>query len=197
MAAYQKIASQWKAIRDRAPMTQCILDLAKSLPPQADVLDVGCGTGYPIAAWFANHGFTVTGIDVTAAMIAYATALALPKATFIHTDILRFHTEKTFDAIIAYDVLFHLAIDQQLPALTHLSGMLKPGGYLLFTHGKKTGEISGKMFEETFYYSSLNTTDYVNHAKSLGLTVSTLIENYQDPTTGDRDLLMVLHRHKS
>jgi 2-polyprenyl-3-methyl-5-hydroxy-6-metoxy-1,4-benzoquinol methylase len=190
--AYQKMASKWKEVRDSLSMPNCVIDFAKEIPSGGQILDVGCGTGYPIASWFANHGYHVTGIDFVSNMIEYANQLNLNNAEFILSDLINFHPNKKFDGIVAFDVLFHLSIEQQLPALTHLASLLKPNGSILFTHGKKMGEITGKMFDETFYYSSLKTSDYVKHAKSLGLSVTTLIEDYKEPTVGERDLLMVL-----
>lgn len=190
--AYQKIASQWKQARDSHVMPTCVIDFAKNIVPQGQILDVGCGTGYPIASWFDNHGFFVTGIDAVKNMIDYANQLKLANATFVLTDLFKYQTHEKFDGIVAFDVLFHLLPEQQLPALTKLAGMLKPNGSILFTHGKINGEITGTMFNETFYYSSLHTTEYVKHALYLGLKATTLIENYKDPTVGDRDLLMIL-----
>jgi 2-polyprenyl-3-methyl-5-hydroxy-6-metoxy-1,4-benzoquinol methylase len=190
--SYQTIASHWKQVRDAHAMPNCIIDFAKDITPKAHILDVGCGTGYPIASWFAKRGFHVTGIDAVEAMIDYAKALNLPNASFILTDLMDYRPQQTFDAIVAFDVLFHLKPEQQLPALSHLAKMLNPKGSILFTHGNRQGEIDGKMFNETFYYSSLNTRDYVQNAESLGFVVTTLIENYVESTVGDRDLLMII-----
>lgn len=194
--AYQNIASKWKEVRDSLSMPNCVIDFAKGIPSGGQILDVGCGTGYPIAAWFVEHGYNVTGIDVVKNMIDYAKQLKLQNAKFFHSDLLDYQTSEKFDGIVAFDVLFHLSIEQQLPALTRLVKMLKPNGSILFTHGKINGEITGKMFDETFYYSSLKTSEYVKHAESLGLNVTTLIEDYEEPTVGDRNLLMVLTRSK-
>lgn len=192
--AYRKIASKWKQTRDGLPIANCVIEFAKNVPVHGHVLDVGCGTGYPISAWFATRGYQVTGIDAVDQMIDYAKKLNLPNTKFILTDLLNFHPHEAFDAIVAFDVLFHLPLEQQIPALRHLAKMVKPNGSMLFTHGNKRGEITGTMFNETFYYSSLNTSEYVNQATDLGFVVTTLVENYVEPTVGDRDLLMVIKR---
>ena len=49
-APYDKIAESWSACRDRSPINPCIADFAARLPEGAHVLDVGCGTGSPVAA---------------------------------------------------------------------------------------------------------------------------------------------------
>ena len=38
------------------------------------VLDLGCGAGEPIARWFMSEGFSVTGVDFSAAMLGIARA---------------------------------------------------------------------------------------------------------------------------
>jgi SAM-dependent methyltransferase len=40
--------------------------------PGSRILDLGCGTGVPIARYLIDHGFRVTGVDSSAAMLALA-----------------------------------------------------------------------------------------------------------------------------
>jgi len=35
------------------------------LPPEGTILDIGCGTGEPIAKYFIEKGYKVTGIDAS------------------------------------------------------------------------------------------------------------------------------------
>lgn len=46
-------------------INQCIVDFANNLSPNSRVLDIGCGTGYPIALYLSKQGFQVTGIDIS------------------------------------------------------------------------------------------------------------------------------------
>ena len=138
----------------------------------------------------------MTGIDVAEGMLAYAKELALPGATFLHADVQTWQTSQTYDAIIAFDSLFHLPMASQIPVLTKLCQWLNPGGILLFTHGKKTGEITGAIFGTLFSYSSLDQNDYQNLLRSKGLSLLRVEAPYQHPSTGSRDLLMVAKKHK-
>lgn len=191
---YNTIANQWHKTRTNHSINQCIVDIVPLIKPQGHILDVGCGTGYPIAAYLIDQGFTVTGIDVSEGMLAYSTQLALPRATFLHADIQSWQSSLTYDAIIAFDSLFHLPITSQVPVLTKLCKWLNPGGVLLFTHGKKTGEITGEMFGTLFSYSSLDQNDYQNLLSSHGLSLLRIDAPYQHPSTGSRDLLMVARK---
>lgn len=42
----------------------------KCLPPSAAVLDIGCGSGVPIARALVSDGFTVWGIDASPSLVA-------------------------------------------------------------------------------------------------------------------------------
>lgn len=188
---YNTIAKQWQDIRTKHDINQCIVDVIPFIKSQGHVLDVGCGTGYPIASYLIKQGFTLTGIDVAEEMLAFAKQLNLPNATFLHEDIQTWMSPGTYDAIIAFDSLFHLPMASQVPVLTKLCQWLNPGGILLFTHGKKMGEITGDMFGTTFSYASLDQVDYQHLLTSQGLSLLRVEAPYQHPSTGSRDLLIV------
>ena len=54
----------------------CSSDLIlEDLPPKAKVLDVGCGTGNPIAKHIVACGFRVVGVDQSKEMLKIAAVL--------------------------------------------------------------------------------------------------------------------------
>lgn len=189
--SYNMIAKQWHDFRLTSKPNQVIVDLAQRIKPRGSILDVGCGTGYPNADYLAKQGFSVTGIDVSDNMIRIAQSLKLVNATFEVQDILTYKTDKKFDAVIAFDSLFHLDLAQQIPALTLLANLVHLDGYFLMTNGKRQGETTGEMFGESFYYSSLDKTTYHQHLQQLGFTMVTSIEDYKEATTGTRDFLLI------
>ncbi|MFZ9704170.1 MAG: class I SAM-dependent methyltransferase, partial [Bacilli bacterium] len=115
---YNTIAKQWQDVRNKHIINQCIVDVVPFIKPKGHVLDVGCGTGYPIASYLVQQGFTLTGIDVAEEMLVFAKQLHLPNVTFLHEDIQTWISPITYDAIIAFDSLFHLPMASQVPVLT-------------------------------------------------------------------------------
>ena len=111
--SYNQICDAWDAFRKSTPVNPCIASFAERLPSGASVLDVGCGTGYPVDAYLAEKGFRVIGIDVSEKMIEKARAQRLRGSAFFRADILNFQPARTYDAVIAMDSLWHIAHDRQ------------------------------------------------------------------------------------
>ncbi len=112
------------------------------LSPGDSVLDVACGTGRH-AVELASRGYQVTGIDISAGMLAQAKAKADAAGVsveFIKGDATAFSFDKKFDAAIclcegAFGLLSPAddAIAQPLAILENISNSLKPGAKSLFT----------------------------------------------------------------
>ena len=88
--------------------TDFILDLALEAGTEVrDVLDLGCGTGNSSAP-FVERALSVTGVDLSAAMLAVA-RYKLPTATFIEGDFTTFELGRTFDLVVSvFDSLNNL-----------------------------------------------------------------------------------------
>src|SRR5262245_41485292 len=86
------------------------------LTPGCRVLDLCCGTGQ-IAAGLIEHGFQVTGIDGSEAMLKFARENA-PQAQFVHADARSFDLPKEYEAVLsAFDSLNHIMELEQLIAV--------------------------------------------------------------------------------
>lgn len=195
-ASYDKIADRWDEIRRKKPIDPCIVALARRLPVNASILDVGCGTGYPIDVFLADKGFCITGIDPSENMLHKAISLKLPGAAFHCTDLFGFEPNETYDAVIAFDSIFHIPFDRQKDIYPKISALLKPKGLFLFTHGKRSGAVHGTMFGESFSYGALD-TEILKHALTdSGLDIVAFHEDYQDPITGSRDVLIVARKRE-
>ncbi len=75
----------------------CVREAISLLKPGSRVLDVGCGTGVPIAAMLAEAGMEVTGIDIAPKMIEIARSEV--KGRFLVADCLEYEPEGNFDAV--------------------------------------------------------------------------------------------------
>jgi trans-aconitate methyltransferase len=130
-------------------------------------LDVGCGSGGRIITALLDAGFQVTGLDASPAMIKLAAARH-PGSHFVHADICEWEPPEEYDAIVAWDSIFHVPYVAQRQVLARLCGALASGGVILFTAGGVDGEISGEMHGRNFYYSSLAEEEYLRILKDRG-----------------------------
>jgi predicted TPR repeat methyltransferase len=194
--SYDAIASDWDNFRKNSKINKCIVDFVKYLPKNGTVLDLGCGTGFPVDSYLENQGFIVTGVDFSNEMIKRARNLKLEKATLIESNILDFRSDHSFDGIIAFDSLFHIPLEKQQELYRLFSHWLKLGGHLIFTHGKVNGEVEGQMFGRNFRYSSLDVSKVKELLKSNGFDIELLVEDYKEISTGTRDLLIVATKIK-
>jgi predicted TPR repeat methyltransferase len=151
--SYDNISEKWAEDRDKAKVPSAVIEFVVQLSPGGRVLDVGCGTGIPIDEYMVEQGLTVEGIDVSEKLLEKA-KVNVPDASFTKSDVRSFETNETYDGIVAWDSLFHLELKDQFPVLEKLFGLLKSGGYFLFTHGGSEGEIEGSMHGNRFTYSS-------------------------------------------
>lgn len=136
----------------------------------AVALDAGCGAGGRMVRLMEDRGLTVTGVDVSAEMIALAKA-EHPEHTFIHQDICTFKPEVQYDFILAWDSLFHLPFSAQEPVIAKLSNHVAEGGILLLTCGNDCGEHTDSWMDDTFYYSSIGINRNLQIMMSAGLTI--------------------------
>ena len=86
--------------------------------------------------------------------------LMLQACPGIHGDASEFCSAETYDAVLAWDSLFHLPPERQRPMMERISALLKPGGILLMTSGMKEGYASGLMNGVMFHYSTLSQGEY-------------------------------------
>ena len=108
-----------------------IANLSSRLTQGSRVLDLGCGAGVPTARLLVDHGFLVTGLDVSEVQIARARKL-VPEADFVVGDMATWAgTSGAFDAIVSLYALIHVPLDDQRTLIPRLADWLVPGGYLL------------------------------------------------------------------
>jgi 2-polyprenyl-3-methyl-5-hydroxy-6-metoxy-1,4-benzoquinol methylase len=106
---------------------------ARSLPLNATVLDIGCGTGDPISKALVNEGLTVYGIDASPSMVQIFRQKFpnSPVACEAMEDSAFFNRQ--FDAIIAWGLMFLLPEEIQEMVIQKIAKALYAGGKLLFT----------------------------------------------------------------
>lgn len=96
------------------------------------VCDAGCGCGI-YCARLINHGFSVSGFDISEDAIQIARAYA-PQARLKTADICKTnYPNDEFDAALSRDVLDHLPKKDARIAISELLRIVKPGGLVIFT----------------------------------------------------------------
>ena len=103
--------------------------LIQNLPANAQILDVGCGTGVPTARLIADARFEVMGIDSSSEMVRLAQQ-KVPSGTFHLMDM----TELTLDGhifqgMVAFFSLLMLPRADIAPTIRKLTHYLEPGSY--------------------------------------------------------------------
>ena len=169
-SAYQRVSTIWPSLRRDAGETPWLKRFASHLPTSGRVLDLGCGSGEPVAGWLLQNGFAVTGVDVALGMIAHAQA-AHPKGEWFVADMRDLPDLGRFDGVLSWDGSFHLSREEQKRALPRFAELLRAGGTMMLTVGPDDGEVTGTVGEETVYHSSLSRDEYMSLLEPLFATV--------------------------
>lgn len=81
--------------------------LIEQLPPDARVLDLGCGSGLPTAKQLLDAGLEVVGVDESKVMLDLAEEQA-PGGRYLHQDLRSIDELGEFDAVVAFFALLML-----------------------------------------------------------------------------------------
>lgn len=151
--SYDSIAEQWHAGRTGFAARKYVDLMLAGLAPGAGILDLGCGTGVPVAQYLVRKGFRVAGVDQSAGMLDIARRV-LPEARFIQADMRELNLRESFAAVVAWDSIFHVERADHQAVFRKIFGLLDPGGRLLLSAGGSGHEgFASEMFGHTFFYS--------------------------------------------
>ena len=185
---YDRQAAVYDAQRSRALFeARWLARFAAGLEDGASVLDLGCGTGEPIARWFKAEGFCVTGVDFSEPMLEIARS-RWPDGDWRHADMRDFDLGETFDGIIAWNSFFHLTADAQRTCISRMAEHLRPNGILMLTVGPDAGEAQGTVGDEPVYHASLSPAEYATCLEANGLRLTGFLA--EDPETNSHTVLM-------
>ncbi|MFJ6941160.1 class I SAM-dependent methyltransferase [Streptomyces sp. NPDC101132] len=192
---FDGLGGEYERAFARLPGQDAALEwLVARLPAGAAVLDVGSGTGRPVAAVLAAAGCRVTGIDVSPAMVALARA-QVPGATFEVADVRTYRPERRFDAVCAFFPLLVMSYEDVTSSLERIASWIEPGGHLLFA------TVPGDLRDAPITWmgrqmnvSSLTAEDCIARMERLGLTVlhqHTAVFQPDSPVAGPEEHLFV------
>ena len=183
IALYERHAEAWDRNRRSDPILerQWLERFAALLVAGGSVLDLGCGSGQPIARHLLERGFAVVGVDASPTLIAKCRS-RLPSAEWVMADMRTLSIGRRFDGLIAWDSFFHLSHDDQRGMFAVFREHAAPGAALLFTTGTGHGEAIGSFQGESLYHASLSPGEYRTLLESHGFKV--LDHVVEDPECG-------------
>lgn len=144
------------------------------LTDNARVLDLGCGSGVPVARHLARR-FRVTGVDISPVQIEHARK-AVPNAEFVCEDMTQLNLPPHhFAAIVALYSLIHVPLEEQRVLLARIAAWLTLSGHLLITVGETawtgTEENWLGVLGVTMYWSHVDAATYRRWLIDLGFSI--------------------------
>ena len=162
---YKKHGRAWTALRGEFLYEQTWLDQFLALLPQySTILDLGCGSGKPIAQYLIENGHNITGVDTSDSMLEMAKqnfpVQTFPHQQWIQADMRTVELNQKFQGILAWDSFFHLTADDQKAMFQQFAKFSEQGTALMFTSGPTHGEAIGDLFGDALYHASLSAEEY-------------------------------------
>jgi SAM-dependent methyltransferase len=179
---YDRCAVAFNAER-ATEQAEALALLFDRVPSRARVLDLGCGTGVPVARALSER-YEVVGADISASQLGLARRQA-PGVALLRADMGSLHfPPATFDAVVSFYAVFHLPREEQPALFARIIEWLRPGGYLLVSLGR-TNEppYTEEFFGVEMYWSHYGTAQYRQMLLDAGFELideSTLTHGYRD-----------------
>jgi ubiquinone/menaquinone biosynthesis C-methylase UbiE len=149
-SAYDQIVLEF-AKRNHASLDGNLLALAQKLiqhvGQNGHIIEIGCGTGRDMA-YFESQGIAVTGLDLSAGMLAYARQQVRGGLAVMNMCHLGFR-DAHFEGAWSCASLLHVPKQEAPTALQDIQRVLKPGGMLILsiqegnTESWEEGYVSG------------------------------------------------------
>ncbi|WP_106746296.1 class I SAM-dependent methyltransferase [Yoonia maritima] len=157
---YRRHAAAWVRNHGTSLIEKNWLDrFTAPLTVRAQLLDIGCGAGDPIARYLLDRGFAVTGVDASPELIDVAQE-NMPAAHWVVADMRALQLSQRFDGMLAWDSIFHLTPGDQRLMFPVFAAHANVGAQLMFTSGPAHGDAIGEFEGEPLYHSSLDPSEY-------------------------------------
>lgn len=190
---YERHAAAWRRRRSTGVSLEIgwLNRFIELLAPGAEVLDLGCGTGEPMATWLVEQGFGITGVDGSAAMLAFARERQ-PHQRWLQADMRTLQLGQRFGGLLAWDSFFHLQPHDQRAMFQVFAAHASAGAALMFTSGPAEGEAIGDFEGEALYHASLSPDEYRSLLTQHGFDVLAFVP--EDPTCGRHSVWLARRR---
>jgi SAM-dependent methyltransferase len=141
-----------------------------ALPKGASVLDLGCGSGAPVARHMVERGLHVTGVDSSPTLISFCRR-RLPDQEWVVADMRSLRLSSEFDGVLAWDSFFHLEPDDQRRTFDVFARHAAPSAVVMFNSGPEYGEVIGEYRGDPLYHASLSGDEYRDLLRGVGFEV--------------------------
>jgi len=178
---YEGVAAEFLARRGSGRSTgvgvNAVRKWARTLPRDASVIDLGCGAGFPITEVLVAEGLNVFAVDAAPSFVeAFRRNLPNTPVACEAVQDSRFF-DRTFDAVLAWGLIFLLSPEDQRRLIQRISGILTRGGRLLFTSCAGVAPLAWKDAMTGLESRSLGDEEYRRQLSAVGLAV---ISEYED-----------------
>ena len=176
---YEGVAAEFLARRGSGRSTGVgvkeVRKWARTLPRAAAVIDLGCGSGFPITEVLVAEGLNVFAMDAAPSFVQ-AFRRNLPNTPVVCEAVQdSAFFDRTFDGVLAWGLIFLLTPDDQRRLIQRIAGILAPGGRLLFTSCAEPLVWNDAM--TGLESLSLGTEEYRRLLSTIGLS---LVSEYED-----------------
>lgn len=118
--------------REALQFSQEIIPLLRGVSKEANVFDLGCGSGSLLSA-LSNAGFTnIAGMDLSEEQVNLAHSLGIDKVVKGNGLEYLENCEKQFDVILGMDIIEHFTKDELVELMQKIRNALKPNGLAIF-----------------------------------------------------------------
>jgi len=155
----------------------------RELPPQALILDLGCGSGRDLS-YFSGHGFRVVGLDYSFRLLKLAKNFS--HRPVVLGDIKRLpFGEGVFDAIWSVGSLLHISRRELPSVLAQIHKSLKPYGQFLASIKKGEGDIVDTLGRRNAFYQQHQWASLMEDAGFQISELEEIVERRQIPVGDD------------
>jgi len=170
--AWDAVADDYARMRNPdGPDADLLDELVADLPEGATVLDVGCGDG---ARTLANLPGGTVGLDFSRVQLGLARD-RIPDAPLLQADMTALPiADDSIDAVTAYHAVFHVPREQQPAVYREFARVLRPGGRVLMTVGRGSGNSTASNWLDSghpMFWSTPGRTATLDQLRGAGFEV--------------------------
>jgi trans-aconitate methyltransferase len=185
--SYNKIAKVWSSARNKffGREREYIDAVLAAAPAGSTILDMGCGTGFPMADYIVSQGRHILGVDQSGEMLKIA-GQNLPHEKWVLSPMETYAPQEAYQGALLWDSLFHIPCTEHEPILHKVVHGLPVGGRVMLTVGGSAHPaFTDFMYGEEFYYDSNTPEETEQLLDRLGCRL--VIAEYMNRPDGGRN----------